>query len=298
MTDRRAFLQAIALGALLPPGVPAGAPRTPGRPAAAIPLRSERTTGGRTSMYLAYTSFAVRMLQGRDILKSTAAALDAHAFLQLCRRFHVGGGAGRPLAAAGRQPGGARRRPRRIRAAAHRHRALRSVPLSRVARGIRAGCGRGAVARRDAGPRGAAVWTALRELRDARRRGMRSSRNGATRSRACGRSSIAILSRSASRTTRTGSRRSWSRCSGKSTARTSARASISATTSLCSRIPTRRSQVLAPYAVTTHLKDMAVRRTERLRAVGGAARAGRCCRSTGTLRRCGRHARRRRCASR
>ena len=42
-------------------------------------------------MYLAYTSFAVRMLQGRDILKSTAAALDAHAFLQLCRRFHVGG---------------------------------------------------------------------------------------------------------------------------------------------------------------------------------------------------------------
>jgi 3-oxoisoapionate decarboxylase len=91
MTDRRAFLQAITLGALLPPGVAAGAPRTTGRPAAARPLRSERTNGGRTSMYLAYTSFAVRMLQGRDILKSTAAALDAHAFLQLCRRFRVGG---------------------------------------------------------------------------------------------------------------------------------------------------------------------------------------------------------------
>jgi sugar phosphate isomerase/epimerase len=91
MPDRRAFLQALALGALLPPGVPAGAPRTSGRRAAASAPRSERTTGGRTSMYLAYTSFAVRMLQGRDILKSTAAALDAHAFLQLCRRFHVGG---------------------------------------------------------------------------------------------------------------------------------------------------------------------------------------------------------------
>jgi len=91
MPDRRAFLQALALGALLPPGVPAGAPRTSGRRTAASAPRTERTTEGRTSMYLAYTSFAVRMLQGRDILKSTAAALDAHAFLQLCRRFHVGG---------------------------------------------------------------------------------------------------------------------------------------------------------------------------------------------------------------
>ena len=91
MTDRRAFLQAITLGALLPPGVPAVAPRITGRPAPAMPLRSERHDREPTSMYLAYTSFAVRMLQGRDILKSTAAALDAHAFLELCRRFHVGG---------------------------------------------------------------------------------------------------------------------------------------------------------------------------------------------------------------
>jgi sugar phosphate isomerase/epimerase len=42
-------------------------------------------------MFVAYTSFAVRMLQGRDILKSTASALDAHTFLELCRRFRVGG---------------------------------------------------------------------------------------------------------------------------------------------------------------------------------------------------------------
>src|SRR5215207_10642588 len=91
MADRRAFLQAITLGALLPSGVPVRVPRTTAHAAAASPPRSERTTGGRTSMYLAYTSFAVRMLQGRDILKSTAAALDARAFLELCRRFHVGG---------------------------------------------------------------------------------------------------------------------------------------------------------------------------------------------------------------
>jgi 3-oxoisoapionate decarboxylase len=42
-------------------------------------------------MYLAYTSFAVRMLQGRDILKSTAAALGPDTFLQLCTRFGAGG---------------------------------------------------------------------------------------------------------------------------------------------------------------------------------------------------------------
>lgn len=43
-------------------------------------------------MYLAYTSFAVRMLQGRDILKSTAAALDPETFRQLCARFGASGG--------------------------------------------------------------------------------------------------------------------------------------------------------------------------------------------------------------
>jgi 3-oxoisoapionate decarboxylase len=91
MTDRRAFLQGIALGALLPAAVRAEAlaaawhlPSDSGSP-------SEGTSPERTSMYLAYTSFAVRMLQGRDILKSTASALDAHTFLALCRRFGAGG---------------------------------------------------------------------------------------------------------------------------------------------------------------------------------------------------------------
>ncbi len=45
-----------------------------------------------TSMYLAYTSFAVRMRQGRDILKSAAAAFRADTFRELCARFGAGGG--------------------------------------------------------------------------------------------------------------------------------------------------------------------------------------------------------------
>jgi sugar phosphate isomerase/epimerase len=42
-------------------------------------------------MCLAYTSFAVRMLQGRDILKSTAAALPAVGLLELAGTFWAGG---------------------------------------------------------------------------------------------------------------------------------------------------------------------------------------------------------------
>ena len=42
-------------------------------------------------MCLAYTSFAVRMLQGRDILKSTAAALPAEGLLDLTEKFWAGG---------------------------------------------------------------------------------------------------------------------------------------------------------------------------------------------------------------
>ena len=42
-------------------------------------------------MYLAFTSFAVRMLQGRDIMKTSAAALNSQTFLELCRRFGASG---------------------------------------------------------------------------------------------------------------------------------------------------------------------------------------------------------------
>lgn len=41
---------------------------------------------------LAYTSFAVRLLQGRDIMKSDAAKLTADRFFQLCRQFGAAGG--------------------------------------------------------------------------------------------------------------------------------------------------------------------------------------------------------------
>ena len=74
MSDRRRFLATLAAGAL-------------------APLAGARArAAGRTSMYLAYTSFAVRMLQGRDILKSTAAALGPDTFRQLCQRFGARGG--------------------------------------------------------------------------------------------------------------------------------------------------------------------------------------------------------------
>src|SRR6187200_3375066 len=72
MTDRRTFLESLASCMLAPAWM-------------------DRATRKRTSMYLAYTSFAVRMLQGKDILKSTAAALDAETFLDLCERLGVSG---------------------------------------------------------------------------------------------------------------------------------------------------------------------------------------------------------------
>jgi sugar phosphate isomerase/epimerase len=60
-------------------------------PAAALAagIRAQGEEG--SGMCLAYTSFAVRMLQGRDILKSTAAALPASALLDLCVRFGAHG---------------------------------------------------------------------------------------------------------------------------------------------------------------------------------------------------------------
>ena len=57
--------------------------------AGAVGLRLPAQT--RTAMCLAYTSFVVRMLQGRDILKTTAAALGADAFFDLCHRAGVSG---------------------------------------------------------------------------------------------------------------------------------------------------------------------------------------------------------------
>jgi 3-oxoisoapionate decarboxylase len=90
MIGRRTFLRALALGALLGPN--AGSTGASGaRPPSGAQSQPGSAAQIRTSMYLAYTSFAVRMLQGRDILKSTAAALDARAFLELCRRFGASG---------------------------------------------------------------------------------------------------------------------------------------------------------------------------------------------------------------
>lgn len=57
--------------------------------AAAAPV--VRLAGDGPRMCLAYTSFAVRMLQGKDILKSNAAALTADQFLDLCVKFGARG---------------------------------------------------------------------------------------------------------------------------------------------------------------------------------------------------------------
>lgn len=75
-TRRRTFLATLALGP----------------PAAALAGQTSSVAARRTSMYVAYTSFAVRMLQGRDIMKTTAAALGPDAFRALCLRFGARGG--------------------------------------------------------------------------------------------------------------------------------------------------------------------------------------------------------------
>jgi sugar phosphate isomerase/epimerase len=71
LMTRRDLLKSMSLLAAAPLARPPGAPRS--------------------RMCLAYTSFAVRLLQGRDILKSTASALPADSFLDLCVRFGAGG---------------------------------------------------------------------------------------------------------------------------------------------------------------------------------------------------------------
>ena len=59
--------------------------------AGAAPVAARRRAAEPSRMCLAYTSFAVRMLQGRDILKSTAAALPATGLLDLTQKFWAGG---------------------------------------------------------------------------------------------------------------------------------------------------------------------------------------------------------------
>lgn len=71
MVSRRVFLASLAAGS------------------ATLAARLRAAESSR--MCLAYTSFAVRMLQGRDILKSTAAALPATGLLDLTEKFWAGG---------------------------------------------------------------------------------------------------------------------------------------------------------------------------------------------------------------
>jgi 3-oxoisoapionate decarboxylase len=74
MPDRRTFLATLTAGLLSPR------------------LRAQAPAARRTALHLAYTSFAVRMLQGRAALGSTAAALGPDTFRQLCTQFGARGG--------------------------------------------------------------------------------------------------------------------------------------------------------------------------------------------------------------
>jgi sugar phosphate isomerase/epimerase len=71
MVSRRTFLASLAAGGAT--------------------FATRRRVAESSRMCLAYTSFAVRMLQGRDILKSTAAALPAMGLLDLTQEFWAGG---------------------------------------------------------------------------------------------------------------------------------------------------------------------------------------------------------------
>jgi len=67
-------------------------PETPGLPTAvAIPADPGEGPGA-GFLGAAYTSFAVRMRQGRDLLQGNASALDATAFRDLCVQFDASGG--------------------------------------------------------------------------------------------------------------------------------------------------------------------------------------------------------------
>jgi len=73
-TDRRTLLAMMASGLVVGP------------------LASTSGAAQRTSMYLAYTSFAVRLRQARDPRQGVPAAFGADAFRELCARFGTGGG--------------------------------------------------------------------------------------------------------------------------------------------------------------------------------------------------------------
>lgn len=72
MIARRAFLAALASSL-------------------SVGVRPTRTAAARTSLALAYTSFAVRLAQGRDLVKASGVALPASTFAALCASFGSAG---------------------------------------------------------------------------------------------------------------------------------------------------------------------------------------------------------------
>lgn len=66
--------------------------RTIAGAAVSVGLAPATRAPSKATFGLAYTSFVVRLLQGRDILKTDAARLDAAAFFDLCQGFGASGG--------------------------------------------------------------------------------------------------------------------------------------------------------------------------------------------------------------
>ena len=228
--------------------------------AIAMPL-ARRRAGDRTSMCLAYTSFAVRMLQGRDILKSTAAALPADALFDLCDKFDCGGAQLDWSQIVSFEPAALLALRKRVEAS---HLALElSVPSKYLesARGVRRDGPRRDRARRRAHPRGVALRTSLRDVRDTRRvDGL--GREVAHHARsACER-------RSTTRPIIVGieNHKDWHAAELVELLRLIASPRVGACVDFGNNIsllesPLETVRTLAPFAVTTHLKDMAVKPT-------------------------------------
>ena len=167
--------------------------------------------GDAPRMCLAYTSFAVRMLQGRDILKIECRGADRRRSSTLSRGSVRAARRSTCRRCESHEPSAlARSGPGRERDGLALEVSIPST-LPRNAGGVRAGGLDGARPRREARSSRAALRTPLRDVQDARRRGRRRGQMARDAARDARREfEAARRFSSASRTTRTGSPPNWS----------------------------------------------------------------------------------------
>ena len=184
--------------------------------------------------------------------------LRADAFVDLCARFGADGG----QIDIAQSPAGADQLTAREAGGRSRWAGTRGVDGCAEPRdaGGYAERGERSRTRGDARAGGAALRSPLRELRDRGGVDGLRRRNGARPCRGCDPSSSGTASRSASRTTRTG-RAGTRRAAALDRQRVGRRLRGLRKQRRPARGSGRDHRTLAPFAVTTHLKDMAVRRT-------------------------------------